>query len=359
MSRIYYDKRTDWWCMDYKDVNGWRRQVKAARTKSQAETVLHKKLDEIQQELILGRKNTLVSSFPEFAKEYLEKYSKINKRSWDRDELSLRHLVDFFGEKNLDEITPKDVERYKAERSTLVKKATVNRELACFKHLYTIAIQWGYARESPGKKVKLFKENNQRTRFLQSYELDRLYAVCFPGIRPIVKFAANTGMRFGEIMSLKWADVDLRNNIIMVKNTKNNQPREIPLNPDSLDAINSVPRHINEPYVFCNQDGSKRSSIRTSFENAVRKAGLEDVVFHTLRHSFASNLVMAGVDIATVKELMGHKDIQMTMRYSHLSQPHKKEALARLSRHWNQDRNATLMQHGDTAESAVALKVAQ
>lgn len=342
--------------MDYHDAEGRRHQVKAGRTKPQAGAMLRKKLDEVQQEIILGGKSAVKIRFVDFAAEYLEKYSKINKRSWDRDKLSLRHLSGYLGNKFLHEIGPKDIERYKAQRSILVAKATVNRELACLKHLFTIAIQWGCANRNPGKAVKLFKENNQRTRYLEPEYLRRLYVCCPPQIRPVVIFAANTGMRFSEIMNLKWVDVDMERGIIMVRNTKNDEPRDVPMNNRVRGVLHDIRTNLKSLYVFCKPDGQPRRSIRTSFEKALKKAGIEDFHFHDLRHTFASHLVMAGVDIKTVQELLGHKDIQMTLRYSHLSPAHKKDAVLKLEGYGKPDRIATLMQHGKMAKTGFAVE---
>ncbi len=116
--------------------------------------------------------------FEEMARSYIKTYSKPNKRSFWRDEISLRQLASFFKKKYLDEITSLDVEKYKARRSEKVAPATVNRELACLKHMFTKAIEWGKAKENPVLKVRLFREENKRVRYLEKEEVKALLDAC-------------------------------------------------------------------------------------------------------------------------------------------------------------------------------------
>lgn len=345
MARVYLDERTGFWVVDYKDAQGRRKRVKGGRIKSLADATLRKILDEIQQEVILGSKKPIRIKFEDFAREYLENYSKVNKRSWYRDRSSIIHLAKAFSGKHLHEIFSKEIERYKAERSSSgeVAKATINRELALLKHMFTIAIQWGNAKENPVKQVKLFKEDNQRTRYLEPKELRLLYAHCPKHIRSFVKVAANTGMRLSELFNLKWCDVSFDHGVITVRNSKSGYSREISMNNIVREALSGISKYFSSPHVFCKPDGKPRRSIKTAFERAVKDAGFDDVTFHTLRHTYASHLVMAGVDIKTVQELMGHRSIQMTLRYSHLSQAHKKEAAFKLEKYQFQKRDGTNM----------------
>ena len=119
-------------------------------------------------------------------------------------------------------------------------------------------------------------------------------------------------MRRGEIFRLKWHDIDFRHNIITILDTKNGDKREVPMNEQVKTALIRVPKNPNSPYVFCNENGQPLHDIRKSFWTALRKSGIkigspDGITFHSLRHSFASNLVMAGTDLNTVRELLGHK----------------------------------------------------
>ncbi|MBM3248483.1 MAG: hypothetical protein FJZ10_03565, partial [Candidatus Omnitrophica bacterium] len=271
--------------------------------------------------------------FEDFADEYLELYSKPNNKSWMKsDRHNLKSLKDFFSGKYLYEITPMLVEKFKAKRAQEVSPATVNRNLACLKSMFNRAIEWGKTKDNPVKKVKLFRENNKRLRYLEKEEIIKLLSNCNGYLKPIVIVALNTGMRKGEILGLKWHDIDFKRGIIYLLNTKNGEKREIPINEQVKTALIRTKKHPESPYIFCKEDGNPFGNIRKSFFTALKKAGIMNFHFHDLRHTFASHLVMSGVDLNTVRELMGHKSLEMTLRYSHLSPDHKKRAVDILSK---------------------------
>lgn len=128
----------------------------------------------------------------------------------------------------------------------------------------------------------------------------------------------------------KWHDVDWTNGIIHILKIKNSEKRELPINKTVRNILIKIKRDPNSPYVFVSFDGKPFVDIKKSFHTALIKAKIENFRFHDLRHTFASQLVMAGVDLLTVKELLGHKKIEMTLRYSHLSCDHKKRAVKAL-----------------------------
>jgi len=198
--------------------------------------------------------------------------------------------------------------------------------------MYVKAIEWGKIDVSPASKVRLFREENRRTRYLEEEEIERLHEACSGHLKPILATALNTGMRKGEILNLKWVDVDLRNRIISILNSKNNEKREIPVNEDLFQALLRVRKNLESPYVFCKEDGVPYKDVKTGFRAALKRAKISNFRFHDLRHTFASRLVMKGVGLKTVQELLGHKDVRMTLRYSHLSPDHKKAAVEKLSK---------------------------
>jgi integrase len=269
----------------------------------------------------------------DFSERYLE-YSRANKKSHERDYYSLRHLNTFFGNKRLTEITPWLIEKYKLQRRKEAAPATVNRELACLKHLFSMAIKWGKAIENPGKKVKLFKEKNVSLRYLSVDEMERLIDNCNDDLRTIVVVALHTGMRKGELLGLTWDMVDLDQRMFILLDTKNDEIRKIPMTEKLTELFESLKlRHYNG-WVFRKKDGTRYKNFDEAFRRAKEKAGLRNLKFHTLRHTFASHMVMSGADLVTVKELLGHKSIKMTMRYSHLSQEHKRKAIEVLGGHY-------------------------
>jgi len=135
-------------------------------------------------------------------------------------------------------------------------------------------------------------------------------------------------MRRGEILSLTWDNIDLKNGFILLDLTKNGERREIPINQTVREALDGVVRRLDIPYVFYNPDTEKKyDNVKRSFKSACRRAGIKDFHFHDLRHTFASQLIMSGIDITTVKELLGHKTLTMTLRYAHLAPSHKVKAV--------------------------------
>jgi integrase len=197
--------------------------------------------------------------------------------------------------------------------------------------MFTKAVEWEMVEEEVLKrvrKVKLLPDDSKRLRYLSKEECQELINACEPHLRPIVITALNTGMRKSEILNLKWDNVDLKHGFILLDRTKNNERREIPINDTLRSTLQSIPRRLDVPYVFFDPvTGKPYQSVKRSFATALRRAKIHDFRFHDLRHTFASHLVMAGVDLTTVKELLGHKKLTMTLRYSHLVPSHKVKAV--------------------------------
>jgi integrase len=319
------------WFIDYR-ANGRRIREKVGPTKNLAEMVLKKRRVEIAEGKFLDIKRKQKVKFEELTQMYLDIHARPNKKSYHSDEDLIKTLGRFFGGKYLHEITPMAVEQFKAERAKEVSPATVNRALACLKCMFNKAIGWGKTEVNPAKKVKLFKENNVRVRYLEKEEIKKLIDNAAAHLKPVLIVALNTGMRKGEILNLKWHDLDFKNNIIYIRQSKSGEKREVPMNPLVRRTLIAVRKHPDSPYVFCNEKGESFANVRKSFFTAVKKSGIIKFRFHDLRHTFASHLVMSGVDLNTVRELLGHKSLEMTLRYSHLSPDHKQRAVANLSR---------------------------
>lgn len=320
-------KRGDSWYIDYY-VNGKRKRERVGTNKKVAEQALAKRQVQIAEHRFLDIQKSPKTQFDAFAGTYLE-YAKANKQSWQRDVHSIQRLREVFGGKPLSDITPLALETYKSARLKQVSPATVNRELACLKHMFTKAIQWQMATSNPVRQVRMLKENNQRLRYLTNDEAQRLLAALPERVRPVVVCALYTGMRRGELLRLQWADVDLQQRLIFVRQSKNGDKREIPI----ADALLTVLRTLDPSteYVFSYGNGNRIRSVREAFDRAVKRCGILNYHFHDNRHTFASHLVMAGIDLLTVKELMGHKSITMTLRYAHLSPDHKRKAVEALA----------------------------
>ena len=244
-------------------------------------------------------------------------------------------MAPFFGERFLSEIRAEDVEKFKAARAQKVSKSTVNRELACLKTILAIAVEWDRLRSDPAKKVKRFQVDNQKLIFLDREECRRLLEACPRYLRPIVHVGILTGLRRTRLLRLKWKDVDFKLGVIYVQNAKGGKSQELPMGPTLKQVLKAVPHHISSEYVFASpSNGAHWRDFPVSFQAAVKTAGIDKhVTPHTLRHTFASHLAMAGVDLYTISQLLGHSSIAMTQRYAHLSPDHKTLAVEKLERH--------------------------
>jgi len=336
-----YQKGKNWY-IDYY-FKGRRKRKKVGPSKKLAETVLGDVQVKIAKREYLGILEEKKILFEDFIETYKE-YSKANKarNSYERDLTSLNSLKPVFGSLFLFEITPQAVEEYKAKRlQEGVTPATINREVSCLKHIFNKAIEWGVVSKNPVKGVRLLKEPPGRIRYLEVDEVERLLTAIdsIPKgagryLKPIVIIALNTGLRKQEILKLKWKNINFNERKITVERTKTNDIRTIPMNETIYQELRKMPRHIESEYVFCNKQGVPYGNVRKSFESALEAAKIKDFRFHDLRHTFASHLVMNGSDIRTVQQLMGHKEIKMTMRYSHLSKAHLQDAVGKLDNLW-------------------------
>jgi integrase len=335
-------QKGDQWYIDYY-VKGRRKRKKIGPSRKLAGDVLKDVQVKIAKGEYLGVYEEKKILFEEYAKEYL-KYSKANKApsTYRRDEVSLNpNLIPVFKGVYLYEITPEMVEQYKAARLSDVEPATVNREIACLRNLFNKAVAWRYVRRNPVHGVKMLKEPPGRIRYLESAEItallkaiDTLPRKSGAYLKPIVVMALNTGMRKAEILNLKWSAVDLNARKITILKSKNNEVRTVPVNDTLFEALNKLYKASETRYVFAHSDGDAFRNVRRSFDRALKLAKIQDFVFHDLRHTFASHLVMSGCNLRTVQQLMGHKDIKMTMRYSHLSKEHLQDAVSKLDLVW-------------------------
>lgn len=315
------------WYIDY-FINGVRKREAVGTNKKLAEEVLAKRRIQIKEHQFLDIKKDYKTRIDEIADDFL-KYSKNNKKSYERDQISVNHLLKYLGTKRLSEITPNLIEQYRDYRLNEgnVKHSTVNREIACLKCIFNWAIKNQKATVNPMKQVRLFKEDNTRTRYLSKEEIEKLVEASTDRIKPIVIAALTTGMRRSELLNLKWYNVNREQNIILVKRTKSSKTREIPICSLLERTLKKCAEHSDGVYVFCNESRKPYKSITSLFQNIVKKSGIKDFHFHDLRHTAASYLVMLGIDLVTVKEILGHKTLNMTLRYSHLSPVHKREAI--------------------------------
>lgn len=315
-------KRGDNYYIDF-TFKGQRVRESIGPSRKGAEKVIAKKKAEIAENKYLDvRKDPDPVTFHEFCKQYLQ-WVKINHKSSSlpQDLSKMRILDKTFGDKNIHDISGWEIEKWKVKRKNEVAPSTVNRELAQLKSMLSKAVEWKRLRENPGKGVKLLKAPTHRLRYLLPHDVQSLIANCPEYLKPIVIIAVNTGMRRGEILGLTWDRVELEAGRITLTDTKNSEGRVVVMNETVKAAFRSPERkgEIVFPVTV--------ATLKKDYGEALKKARIENFTFHDLRHTFASNLAMAGIELNDIRDLLGHKSIAMTLRYAHLSPAHKSKAV--------------------------------
>ncbi len=315
-------KRNNVWWMSLTYHGKQVRRSTGTSDKRLAESILAK----VRVKIIEGRFfDTLEENSRTFG-EMMDRYEKehvVKKASWRTYKGYIKNMRPFFGQLTLVEVRPNRIVQYKAKRyAEGVKPATINRELAIMKNAFNIAIrEWEWCRDNPVHRVSMEKENNTRDRWLTDQEERRLLTACPEWVRQIVTFALHTGMRMGEILSLTWEGVDLFLKTVMVFRSKNGERRTIPVNQTVMDLLKrkATVRPLNTTLVFYSkaQTPIEANNLRRAFRTALTEASIQNFHFHDLRHTFATNLIQAGVDLYKVQRLLGHKSPTMTQRYAH------------------------------------------
>ena len=320
-------KEGERWGIEYY-CHGRRIRKMIGTSKKVALDVLQKRRVEIAENRHLDVKKEKKAKLFELIADYTRLHAQGKKSFKSSFEVSLKTIAAFFGNVYLRDITVKHIEEYRdAQKKAGLSDGTINRRMACLKGMFNKAIAWDLADTNPVKKVKFKKETNQRIRYLEEAELTKLLENSSPRLQAIIKFAVNTGMRKGEIQKMKWQDVDIEKNMITIPETKNGYIRYVPINQTVRDVLISVPKHKDSPFVFGDKRTGKPYNFRKAFQTALENSEITDFRFHDLRHTFASYLAMRGVDLNTIRELLGHRSIAMTLRYSHLSKDHKMRAV--------------------------------
>ena len=272
---------------------------------------------------------------------------------------------------NLDVITAPQIERWRAKRVDAgLAVASINRDLATLKAALTLAVAWGHIKENPLAKVKLARlDSTGVVRYLSNVEGPRLEAALdrrdesarserdranewrrgrgyaelpdlrsikfVDHLRPMIIISRNTGLRRGELFNLSWSDVDMtrKNLTVRAALAKSGNTRHIPMNEHVVGCLKAWKKQASsaDGLVFPSQSGKAFDNVQKAWSTLLKSAEIENFRFHDMRHDFASRLVMAGVGLNDVRELLGHADLKMTLRYAHLSQEHKASAVAKLT----------------------------
>jgi integrase len=293
-------------------------------------------------------------SFKTFAEEHYLPHAKVHKRSWRTDESRIAWLVARVGPKRVDEITPQDVDGLLIELRRDREPGTVNRYRDLLSAIFRRALRDGCAPTNPVKAVSKLKEPAGRIAYLLADEERAVLDALASAFRPHFVFSVNTGLRYAEQMGLEWRDVDMMTGLITIATSKNGYARQVPMNSVVrsilMDLAGKRARTDNPAeYVFSPRPVQSKSFFDGAVERAqaaLREGGkdtsrLEGYVWHSNRHTFASRLVMAGVDLRTVQELVGWRSLAMVQKYAHLAPAHRLAAVEALVRAPELARNLT------------------
>lgn len=329
----------------YADSSGRIRREKVG-LKSAAVRLYHKRKTEVLQGKKLPEQfRAKPVTFSQLADDAIE-WAKAHKLTWEDDDIRLKPLRDAFGSIPAESITPQDIERWlithgvsrnrdKKRNNKKWKPATFNRYKALISMVYRQGIKNRKITLNPAREIQRRKENNVRDRYLLDWKetaLRNAISETCPERMPELDIALHTGMRRGEQYACDWSWVDLDRRVLTVPRSKNGEKRRVYLNDTAVAAFQVLWRFSEgKGIVFAHlYNSDKTTGAREWFEQALSEAGISNFRWHDLRHTFASRLVMRGVDIRTVQELMGHKTIQVTLRYAHLAPQHQLEAVQRL-----------------------------
>jgi len=327
-------KRGNSWCVGFV-VNGRRVRETVGPNKRIAERVLSLRMTQVLENRYFPPNRQLGRMpFKDFAQMYLEREGALLKSirternrvlAWARE----------FGNRPLGQITRTEIEAWRREKMARCRPATINRDLSRLRRMFSLAVEWELLEESPMAGIRFLRENNARTRYLSLEECQRLIASCIaPHIRALVTVALHSGMRLGEILDLHWYDLDFASGFILVRDSKNGESRHVPMDATLFALFRAYPHRLGTDLVFSSPAGGRIVDVRTGFQNACKRAELTDLHFHDLRHTFASQFVMAGGDLYILKEILGHKSPAMAARYAHVSPTYLIKSIDRMNTLW-------------------------
>ncbi|EJB1797627.1 site-specific integrase [Vibrio parahaemolyticus] len=282
---------------------------------------------------------------------YLEEHYKdylfaMNPKTAKQSYQSIANTFAFLADKPLEDIKAWDIQQWVTEKRKLGRApATIEYTFNRLKAALSRAVEWEFIESHNLSSVKIDKEDDTRIRYLSESEeaalLNALAAreaqLCEDNdsyqyadfFTPLITLAMHTGMRKGEMLTLRWESVSFENRYLTIlsENAKSKKKRTIPMNDTVFNMLSQWrAQNLNEEYVFVHE-GKQVSFFQYPWQNLLKAAGIENFRFHDLRHHFASKLVMAGVDLNVVRELLGHADLKMTLRYAHLAPAHTAAAV--------------------------------
>ena len=328
MAKVYLNKNGDY------EFNVMIKGVRYHKSyKGLSKSEVEDKLAELR---IFVKQNPQLGNKPKCWKlsELIADYNNYKNIHYSRpDELNyvINTFLRILGDINAEEITRSDIEKYIITRQYKVKNSTINREMDNIRRIFSLAYENKKISYNPCAKIKKLRIENPKERFLTREEEEKLLLAANPIMKAIITVAVDTGLRQNELLSLKWEDLffDSNNPYIYVRKTKNNTPRIVGMTNRIKDILIKLEKYSE--YVFTSPVTlSKYRDIKSTFNRTVIKAGIEPISFHKLRHTTASRLNEAGVDIVTIQEILGHRNLETTRRYAHSSERQKIDAIKKL-----------------------------
>lgn len=323
-----------WW-ISYCDAEGARHREKIGR-RAQALDAVSRRRMEVREGRYIPPKKGARLTFRELAEAAMvQKKLRLAPLSYETDQGRLRKVLPLIGSLPADRLTPDRLDETLAMLRAGVSGSTANRYRSLISSIYAFALRSGRLAVNPVSRVKRYRENDSRLRWLKAGEeasIREAIRADADGLAHEAEFdlALHTGMRRGEQFLLRWKDCDLERGILTVKGKSGR--RHITANSKAVAALRRLAKiTAGETYVCPDASVKVGRDWRRWLENAAKKAGVEDFHWHDLRHTFASRLVMRGVDMRTVQELLGHKSIVMTMRYAHLAADHRQAAVEKMN----------------------------
>ncbi len=331
-----------YWFIRYSLPDGRRKKEKAGTNKQDARDLLTNRKAQILNGTYVDPDEAKAQegpTFEAFAERFLKDYT--GRKGSDHYPGIIRLLKGYFGDKLLRQITRADIDRFAVDRARGGSKlpgekkarraagpSTVRKNLIAIGTMFKMALRWGVLDSNPAADLVKPADPKARTRYLTIDEWKRLDAVAPLWLRPMLRIAVATGMRLGEVVTLRWDHVDRQTGLLHVAGDTKTGTRPIPINGTVREVLGGQVRHVRSVYVFLDPSGqpyvSKEARLRITRATiaVMGAASILDATFHTLRHTAASFMVQAGVDLYEVQRILGHSSPTMTQRYAHLQPDH-------------------------------------
>ncbi len=299
-------------------------------TKGQAELALKARLGEVVQDRYKLEKAKNRIRLSKLIEQYMNWITE-NQKGYSREVTISKHFLEFIGDKYIDSISTWDIEKYKSKRKQDgMKPSTVNRELNMLRSMFNRAVEWGEVEKNPLDGVKKLKplkaeDYERKPLCLPNDKFHTILKASSPNLKNFLIVAKNTGMRVSELINLRWTDINFEVQQIKVKESKNFTQRYVPMNNTVINALELLDKSDEKVFPY-----KSRNSVSSTWRKVKERLGFKQYRLHDLRHTFITDLVTSGVDIITIMEITGHKDIRMLKRYTHPTISHKLEAVKKI-----------------------------